>query len=274
MFENMNKKKSLVLLPIIMVTLIFSSYSLNLAKSYSEKPIQPDGYQIKETATDFSIEDVGTGITYSLSDFIGRVVILDLFATWCPPCAVSLPYLRELYLKYSVDEVRIISIDVDSSESQSLVSQFRHDNNMDWIVGRDTDGSISAIYGSGSIPTFYIIDQKGNIQWSDSGFTAEETWPVMSSKIATLVENYENPAQNISPTARVLLIILEVVGGLGATVAIVYGIYKLRARLMLKKCLNCKLTANSKCSKCGSFVCTSCSTQGCPSCGNRKFIRL
>ncbi|GAH73743.1 unnamed protein product, partial [marine sediment metagenome] len=181
-----------------------------MTESYSENTIQPEIYQIKEAATDFTIKDVDTGVTYSLSDLIGRVVVLDLFATWCPPCGVALPYLRELYLKYSEDEVRIISIDVDISESQSLVSQFRHDNNMDWIVGRDTDGSISTSYGSESIPTFHIIDQKGNVHWSDSGFTVEETWPVMSSKIATLVENSESPSQNMSPTTRVLVTILEV----------------------------------------------------------------
>ncbi len=270
----MNKKNTLLLLPIILVTLIFSSYNFNLTESYSENTIQPEIYQIKEAATDFTIKDVDTGVTYSLSDLIGRVVVLDLFATWCPPCGVALPYLRELYLKYSEDEVRIISIDVDISESQSLVSQFRHDNNMDWIVGRDTDGSNSTSYGSESIPTFHIIDQKGNVHWSDSGFTVEETWPVMSSKIATLVENSESPSQNMSPTTRVLVTILEVVGGLGAAVAIVYGIYKLRALFMRKKCLSCKSIANSKCSKCGSFICSNCSTQGCSNCGSRKFIRL
>jgi thiol-disulfide isomerase/thioredoxin len=270
----MNKKRTLPLLQIILVSLIFSSSNTNLTESYSENSFQLDTHQIMEAATDFTIQDVSTGVTYSLNDLIGRVVVLDLFATWCPPCAVALPYLRELYLKYSEDEVRIISIDVDSSESQSLVSQFRHDNNMDWIVGRDTDGSISAVYGSGSIPTFHIIDQKGNIHWSDSGFTVEETWPIMSSKIAALVENSESPTQNLSPTARVLVTILEVVGGLGAAVAIVYGIYKLRARMMRKKCLSCKNIANTKCSRCGSYICSDCSSKGCPNCGSRKFIRL
>ncbi|MCK5141792.1 MAG: hypothetical protein KAQ70_06330, partial [Candidatus Heimdallarchaeota archaeon] len=64
------------------------------------------------------------------------------------------------------------------------------------------------------------------------------------------------------------------VGGLGAAVAIVYGLYKLRARLILKKCSRCESTANSKCSKCGNFICSNCSSQGCPNCGSKKFIRL
>lgn len=270
----MNKNRTLLLLPIILITLVFSSYSHVLTEAYSENTIQPDISQINEAATDFTIVDVDTGITYSLNDFIGRVVVLDLFATWCPPCGVALPYLRELYLRYSEDEVRIISIDVDSSESQSLVSHFRHDNNMDWLVGRDTDGSISAIYGLGSIPTFHIIDQAGNIHWSDSGFSVEGTWPLMSSKVATLVENSENPTQNMSITTRVLVTILEVAGGLGAAGAIVYGTYKLRARLMRKKCLSCNSISNSKCSKCGRFICSNCTAKGCPNCGSRKFIRL
>ncbi len=261
-------------LPLIIVSVLLILSPSIIVSHVASKIDDSSIYGSKISATDFSITDVDSGLSYSLNDFIGQIVLLDLFATWCPPCGVSLPYLRLLYNTYDENQVMIISIDVDSSESQSVVSQFRHDNNMDWIVGRDTDGSISASYGSGSIPTFHIIDQKGNIHWSDSGFTVEETWPIMSDTIATLVENLEVPSQNMSPTTRVLLTILEVTGGLGAAVAIVYGIYKLRDRLILKKCSICKSTANTKCSKCGSFVCSNCSTKGCPNCGSRKFIRL
>jgi thiol-disulfide isomerase/thioredoxin len=120
-------------------------------------------YIFKELATNFAVTDVDSGISYTLSSFLGKVVVLDLFATWCSPCAVALPYLRQLHLKYKSELFQIISIDTDNRETQAQVSQFRQDSEMDWIVSLDPDGVIDNAYGTGSIPSFYIIDQKREI---------------------------------------------------------------------------------------------------------------
>lgn len=225
---------------------------------------------IKQTAADFTIQDVDSGSTYHLSDFWGKVVVLDFFATWCGPCQVSLPYLREIYSKYSEEKVQIISIDTDYTEDLATVSQFRDDENMEWIVGMDTDGSISSVYVEQSIPVFYIIDQNGNIEWSATGFDPNETWPEMESTIKTLLRS----TQGSSIVSRVFIIILEVIAGLAATAAVIFGVYKIRIRLGVKNCIKCKGVANSTCSKCNSFVCSNCSINGCPNCGSKKFVRL
>ena len=224
----------------------------------------------KQTASDFTIQDVDSGSSYSLSDFWGKVVVLDFFATWCNPCQVSLPYLREIYSKYSEEKVQIISIDTDYSESLSTVSLFRHDEDMNWIVGIDSDGSISSAYGISSIPVFYVINQNGEIEWTETGFSAEETWPEMESTIKELVRG----TQGSSNVAKVFLIILEVVAGLALAAGSIFVIYKVRKRLGIKKCLNCSGVANSKCSKCNAMVCSNCSVNGCPNCGSMKFVRL
>ncbi len=230
---------------------------------------------IQATASDFTVQDVGSGKTYSLSDFRGTVVVLDLFATWCPPCQLSIPFLRELYSQYTQSELRIISVDVDSSESQSTVSQFRQEENMDWIVSLDSGGSINSVYGSGSIPTFYIIDQEGSIIWSDSGFSNEETKPKMQTTIETLLADGSdsiNPGSTETP--RGLIIFAEVTGGLAIAVAVIFGYYKIKNRIKTKMCPTCSNVASSKCSKCGIFTCANCSTKGCKNCGSRQFIRL
>ena len=230
---------------------------------------------IKQAAADFSVRDVDSGSTYSLSDFRGTVVILDLFATWCSPCQISIPFLIQLNSQYSQSELRIISVDADQSESQAVVSAFRQEENMDWIVSLDQGGLINSAYGTGSVPTFYIIDQDGSIQWTDSGFSNEETKPAMTSAIEYLLEEGPGP---INPggtdISNILITIAEVVGVLGLIALSVFGYTKLKTRIQTKKCPTCGNVATSKCSKCGVLTCSNCSVKGCKNCGSRQFIRL
>lgn len=270
----MLQKRVLFILFILVVPFSMISSLGGFSEAYFDSQEQSEVYIIEQKATDFTVKDVDSGSSSDLSDFRGKVVLLDLFATWCPPCKVALPYLREIYTEYSANDVQIISIDIDNTESQSLVSQFRKDEGMNWIVSLDTDGSIFNVYGTDTIPTFYIIDQQGEIQWSDTGFSAEETWPAMENRIKNLVDNYSGNNQGPTTTSRVFIIIAEVIAGITGVIGIVYFTNRIRSTLAIKKCMNCKLDARSKCSKCGAFICSNCSVNGCPKCGSRQFVRL
>ena len=272
----MLKGKALLVFSLVIIS-IAVPFELVFSEAYSIPSSQKDF--IEQTATDFTVQDVDSGDTYYLSDFRGRVVVLDLFATWCGPCKIALPYLREIYATYSDNVVQIISIAIDTSESQSVISQFRDDENMDWIVSLDPGSAINLEYGTGTIPTFYIIDQEGELHWSQSGFSEEETWPVMENRIKNLVE--DNPSNNggvnnpgSSTVSKVFIILAEVTLGIAGVVGIIYAVRYVRKRLAVKKCISCNLQATSKCSKCGSFICTNCSARGCSNCGSRQFIRL
>jgi thiol-disulfide isomerase/thioredoxin len=270
----LQKRNALLLIvPLLLITLFASSANFSEANNILED--NSENHLINQTAPDFSVQDVDSGIVYYLSDFRGKIVILDLFATWCPPCQLSLPFLRQLYLDYPASDLQIISVDVDAAESQATVSQFRDDEDMNWIVSLDPGSLIHADYGTGSIPTFYIIDEDGVVQWTDSGFTNEVTKPAMEDTIEGLLE--ENPTNgntSPSPTSKVFIIIVEVIAGLAAAMVAVFGVYKLKGRIGIKHCVTCNNTATSKCSKCGIFVCVNHSSKGCSNCGSRQFIRL
>jgi thiol-disulfide isomerase/thioredoxin len=244
------------------------------SEAYFDSQEQSEVHIFEQQATDLLVQDVDSGSSSYLSDYRGKVVVLDLFATWCPPCKEALPYLREIYTENSNNDVQIISIDIDNTESQSVVSQFREDENMDWLVSLDSDGSINSVYGTATIPTFYIIDQEGKIQWSDSGFSADTTWPEMESKIKNLVDGYSGNNQGSTTTSRVLIIIAVVIAVITGVIGVIYFTNRIRSTLAIKKCMNCKLDARSKCSKCGAFICSNCSVNGCPKCGSRQFVRL
>lgn len=148
-------------------------------------------------APDFNITDVDSGITYNLSDFLGKIVMLDLFATWCGPCIAALPIIHELYLLYPEDMFQIISIDVDTTETVSQVKGFRRSYDMDWIVGLDqliNDERYiadSLRYGTGFIPTMYLLNETGHVIYAEVGFDEPTVRGILSS---LLPDDTQTPA--------------------------------------------------------------------------------
>lgn len=116
------------------------------------------------------------------SDFRGRVVVLDFFATWCSPCIEQIPHLAEIHEKYDSSDVIIISI-APSTENEEDLKQFREEHDMSWRVAIDTVGVFDK-YDVRYIPTLVIIDQSGNIYYRNEGLTDAST---LSSKIDSLL---------------------------------------------------------------------------------------
>ena len=115
----------------------------------------------------FSLVDTD-GNAVSLQLLRGRVVVLDLFATWCGPCRTQMGELKQVYAHYNASEVVILSIDVDKGETQSEVRAFRSDYGAQWAFCTDTD-SVGAKYGAQYIPTLAVIDPAGNLSHLGSG---------------------------------------------------------------------------------------------------------
>jgi len=117
------------------------------------------------------------GTTGQLSDYRGKVVILDMWATWCGPCAYQLAELRNVYDNYNKNDLEIISLDIDTRETTQVINDFIEDFKnqygieLEWTFGLD-DGTIWEKYMiNGGIPTLYIFDQKGNIHFSHEGLS-------------------------------------------------------------------------------------------------------
>ncbi|MCK4365583.1 MAG: TlpA family protein disulfide reductase [Thermoplasmatales archaeon] len=110
-----------------------------------------------------------------LSDYRGKVVILDMWATRCVPCQFQMTELKKIYENYNRNDLEIISVDVDPYESAQLIQSFRDlfkeqvGIELDWVFGMD-DGSISEKYmEEGAIPTLCIFDQKGRLHFRKAG---------------------------------------------------------------------------------------------------------
>jgi peroxiredoxin len=115
--------------------------------------------EIGEKAPDFSLADIN-GETVSLSQFSGKVVILDFFASWCPPCKQEIPGFIELEKTYGDKGFAMIGVAV---ERAGEAKEFAGKTGINYPVLVD-DGKTSEIYGPiRSIPTTFIIDKSGKI---------------------------------------------------------------------------------------------------------------
>ena len=101
------------------------------------------------------------GGTTALSSWKGKVVILNFWATWCPPCRAEMPSMETFYQRFKSQGLEILAVDI--GEEQAAVQQFIKNYNYTFPVLLDKDTKISSQYGVSAIPTTFIIDRKGMI---------------------------------------------------------------------------------------------------------------
>jgi len=107
---------------------------------------------------DFELQDL-SGATRRLSDFRGKVVFLNFWATWCGPCRFEMPSMEKLYRRLKDEGLEILAVNLQ--EDRSSVEQFVDEYGLSFPVLLDTTGRIGATYGARSIPTTYIVDREG-----------------------------------------------------------------------------------------------------------------
>lgn len=126
-------------------------------------------------APDFSLTDL-EGNPFQLSDFRGKVTVIDFMATWCNPCRREMPHYQTIWEKYGRDEVILLSIDVDTRESEETLRAFIQEfPYASWIWARDT-ANLLEVYQVMSIPKTVIIDQEGYLVREYIGVTDASTF--------------------------------------------------------------------------------------------------
>ncbi len=112
------------------------------------------------TSVDFELPDLD-GENVKLSDYKGKVVFLNFWATWCPPCRGEMPAMESVYKELKDDGFVILAVDL--GEDGDTVQKFVEGNNLTFPVLLDKTSSVGMTYTASSIPTTYLIDRDGNI---------------------------------------------------------------------------------------------------------------
>jgi len=120
---------------------------------------------IGKPAPSFTLQDLN-GKQVSLSDFKGKVVLLDFWATWCGPCVRTIPHLDALHKKYK--DQGLVVIGINNERNHAKVKEFAKAR-ISYIILLDADKQFRQ-YGARSIPTAFYIDKDGMIRYRDVGF--------------------------------------------------------------------------------------------------------
>ncbi|MFX0016676.1 MAG: redoxin family protein [Promethearchaeota archaeon] len=205
---------------LIFLVIISSVIFFNATSSYSRPIITAKHLQLPagSSAPNFILTDIISGEQFSLSELEGNVVILDLFATWCSSCVQALPKIREIYQAYSNDELTIISIDIEQDEDEQQVRDFINEHNMEWFVAFDNNSIVNNNYGSGFIPTLYVIDRNQKVAYSEIGFDYEAVIDVLDQLSLEPTKQLPNNSPNFG------MVPLIWVGGIGFLAIFVVGL--------------------------------------------------
>ena len=121
-----------------------------------------------ELAPEFSFTNQ-EGQQHRLSDFRGKVVLVNFWATWCPPCRDELPSLQRLNQQMAGRPFVLVTLSVDSS--WDAINRYRQASKLDVPTYADFDKKISSLYGTLMYPETYLIDKKGKVAYKVVGAT-------------------------------------------------------------------------------------------------------
>ncbi len=151
------------ILPILLTLALVVAGCQPLSEPSDEtSPTAPvKGIHVGDLAPDFQLQNLD-GQVISLSGLRGKPVLINFWATWCPPCVYEMPYMQQIHEEWSATGLVVLAVDI--GESPSTVENFMQNNNLSLPVLLDTKQDVATSYGIRSIPTTFFIDKNGIIQ--------------------------------------------------------------------------------------------------------------
>jgi peroxiredoxin len=135
-------------------------------------------------APDFKLPSLDGGKALALTAYRGKVVYLDFWASWCPPCLTSLPLLEELRKEFPADQFQILAVNVDQDVAKAR--KFLQKTGVGYPSATDPKGRLPEMFGVETMPTSFLIDRNGVIRYVHHGFRKGDVGP-LRERIAQLV---------------------------------------------------------------------------------------
>ena len=126
--------------------------------------------EIGKKAPDFTLQSLAEKSRVSLSALKGKVVLVDFWASWCAPCKVSMPHLAKLSKKYK--NFAVIAVNIDDEKENAI--KFLDDLGLKINAVHDASKEVVSAYDVPEMPTAYLIDQYGKVQYIHSGYSEEK----------------------------------------------------------------------------------------------------
>ena len=157
----MLKRNVVVFVMLVVVVIGMLSVGRYLDRTRKHGPIKLVGNVHNVPAPDFELATLD-GRRVKLSDFRGQAVLLNFWATWCPPCKIEMPWFVDIQKQYGKDGLVVLGVAMDDTEAAKIAA-FAHEMGVNYPVLLGTD-QVSDEYGDvQSLPTTFYIDRNGNI---------------------------------------------------------------------------------------------------------------
>jgi thiol-disulfide isomerase/thioredoxin len=156
-------------------------------------PAAAQAVESGEAAPDFALPPLRTADGANeirLADFRGKVVYVDFWASWCPPCLVSIPLLNELRDEYvnTGKPFEVLAVNVDSDPEDGI--EFLLDEPVNYVVVSDPAGTTPALYKVPGMPTSYLVDAQGQVRLVHEGFKRSDI-ELIKAEVDKLLEEVE-----------------------------------------------------------------------------------
>ncbi len=143
---------------------IFQSIALVL--SFSAPNVSVGPAKVGQPISDFTLKDIN-GATHKISDYKGRPVLINAWATWCPPCRGEMPDLHALYLKYKATRFELLAI--NSGESQTAAASFIKEMGFTFPTLIDPNKTVLDGLGINGLPTSILVGRDGTVKYIHVG---------------------------------------------------------------------------------------------------------
>lgn len=118
---------------------------------------------------DFTVKTIGDG-SFTLSEALQdhELVLINLWATWCPPCRNEFPYLEEAW-QANRDRVAVLALSVEQNDDLAAIRSFAEENGLHFQMGRDENLRLAASFSVNAIPTSLLVDRDRKVVWMETG---------------------------------------------------------------------------------------------------------
>jgi peroxiredoxin len=156
----------------------------------SDQPQTQPGAVAKEgfAAPDFTLDLLGGG-KVSLSDLRGKVVLVNFWTSWCPPCRLEMPAIEKTYRSYKDIGFVVIGLNLTAQDSEQAAAGFVKEIGVTFPIALDRDNAIGNLYRVTALPTSYFIDRNGVIRSVVVGGPMSEA--LIQSKVEELLREGE-----------------------------------------------------------------------------------
>jgi peroxiredoxin len=150
----------------------------------------PHAPEIGKPAPEYNAVSL-SGDSVSLAQMHGRVVLLNVWATWCHPCREEIPVLQALHEQYSASGLTLVGVSVDARGEEDTIREFANDFKMTYPLWLDPDERVQSTFLAIGVPATFLIDRNGILRWRHVG-------PVRAND-ATLMRELESALGSEAP---------------------------------------------------------------------------